>query len=129
MRTIKFFLLAMSILVTGCTNEDEEQVTTFIGVVQLPAGIETYTAVQVEIYGLARNQRCWCDDITKIDKVYAVDENGSFNIQVTTAEVDYFRLQLRLQGERVTTTIRPEQLTGYIPGKVHEGLVVSPILE
>ncbi len=123
-------LLALVLLSVSCTKEEDAASTQFTGTVRLSDGDGSFADAEVEVYGMARNPRCFlfCDDITKLNKVYPVEPDGSFSIQVTTEEVDYFRLGIRVRGERRTSECLPGSMCMELrPGTRFSGLLLSVV--
>ena len=124
-RTVPLVAFALTLFILGCTKEDDVKATGFEGTVRLNDVEVSFTDIQVEVYGMASNPRCFlfCDGITKLNKVFPVEPDGSFAIQVTTEEVEYFRLGIRIEGERVFSECLPSSICSELrPGTNFSGL-------
>ena len=127
-RTVQLLFLVLSILLVGCTKEEDVQSTTFEGAVRLGSREVSFSEVGLEIFGRANEYGCFlfCEGVTKYNKVFPVESDGSFSIPVTTEEVEYFWLGLRINGERVSSDCAPlSQCTDLNPGKDFTGLLIT----
>lgn len=123
-------LWSLVLLSTACSKEEDTQSTQFSGTVRLAGADRSFAEAEVEVYGMARDPRCFlfCDGITKLNKVYPVEPDGSFSIQVSTEEVDYFRLGIRVRGERMISECLPSSMCMELrPGTDFSGLLLSVV--
>jgi hypothetical protein len=127
-KTCQLIPVVLAMLFFGCTKEEEVQSTTFEGMVQMGNTDIPFSDVRLEVYGEARKYGCYlfCDVITKFNKVFPVASDGSFSIPVTTEEVDYFRLGIRINGERVSSGCAPlSKYNDLDAGKDYAGLIIT----
>lgn len=121
-------IMLLAFALAGCTKEEGVQSTSFEGLVRLGNMEVSFSDVQLEVYGMAYDSRCFifCSGTTRYNKVFPLGPDGSFSIPVTTEEVEYFRLGIRINGERVTSECAPLSLcTDLNPGRDYNGLLLS----
>jgi len=123
-----FSILLLACAIGGCSKEEGAQSTRFEGLVRLGSIEVSFSDVQLEVYGMAYDSRCFifCSGITKYNKVFPLGPDGSFSIPVSTEEVEYFRLGIRINGERVISECAPLSLcTDLNPGRDYNGLLLT----
>ena len=116
-------LLLLLLCLFACSMEEDEIRTSFKGIAY--NGSDNNLPIvngHLELFGYESKYLIGGSDPLLFNKIFPLDSDGSFEVSVSTQDVDYFVIGLRIDGERVTTDCQPDLCFSFTDGKNYSGL-------